>query len=766
MKNSTVSEIADAWVSGLNSAAADCHNGTNPNNRYEFDKVVGNVMYFNCYSWDDCGGVSIDNFSTALTPVQVIDVNKRQELPKSCPVGDPFYPTLGVRHEDLDTGVSLGRLSVRLSYDTAAKAPFAASSASAPLPSDPSAAILGDAWSLSLVRKLVLQGVAAAPGALMWRGDGRAMSLSVASSGGLANNSGVIDKLVKSASGYIFYDFDQNAEESYDANGNLTAVYWANGESATFSSTAPSIGNIAGLSVLNSVQDAFGRAITLAYDPVTGRLSTLQDPAGNSVAANFAAGMFSGVTWPDASVKTYLYENAAYPWAMTGVVDEQGQRFATFGYDANGVAVSTQQAGGAGQYVATWTSAPAISVTDVYDSLNSVTYRYHYWVAPGGLSYTDPKGIANSLTTTTVLGATYVASQGQPPGSGCLASVSTNQYDASGNVTTSTDFNGNRTCYAYDTSRNLRTLTLEGLPSSGSCPVPLSPVTPAPVDAAHPERMTTTVWHPDWVLKTREAVPQKLTTWVYNGQPDPIKGGTASCVSPATTLPDGKPLAVLCARYEQATTDATGALGLSATVTGATRAWTYTYNAYGQVLTATDPKLSSTDAASHTTTYAYYATTALSGGVGHTMGDLQTLTTPLGQVTTYTSYDAAGRLLSSTDPNGTVTANTYWPRGWLHTQTVTPTSGSAQTTTYAYYPTGLLQTATLPDGTQLTYAYDTAHRLTDVTDGAGNTAHYTLDASGNRTGEQVKDGSGVLAGAIARVFDNLNRVQSVTGAVQ
>ncbi len=224
------------------------------------------------------------------------------------------------------------------------------------------------------------------------------------------------------------------------------------------------------------------------------------------------------------------------------------------------------------------------------------------------------------------------------------------------------------------------------------------------------------------------------------------------------------PLAVLCTRYEQATTDATGALGLSATVTGATRAWTYTYNAYGQVLTATDPKLSPTDPLPHTTAYAYYATTALSGGVGHTMGDLQTLTNPLGQVTTYTSYDAAGRLLSSTDPNGTVTTNTYWPRGWLHTQTVTPTSGAAQVTNYVYYPTGLLQTATLSDGTQLSYAYDTAHRLTDVTDGAGNTAHYTLDNTGNRTGEQVKDGSGVLAGTIARVFDNLNRVQSVTGA--
>ena len=283
-------------------------------------------------------------------------------------------------------------------------------------------------------------------------------------------------------------------------------------------------------------------------------------------------------------------------------------------------------------------------------------------------------------------------------------------------------------------------------------------------DPTHPERKTTTVWHPDWVLRAREAAPKKITTWVYNGQPDPIAGTTASCVTPATTLPDGKPLAVLCARYEQATQDATGALGLSAAVTGATRTWTSTYNQFGQVLTETTPKQSPTDPLSHTTTYAYYPTTSFSGASGHTMGDLATLTNPLGQVTTFTSYDKAGRLLSSTDANGTVTSMSYFPRGWLQTQTVTPASGSALTTSYAYYPTGLLQTVTMPDASTLNYTYDDAHRLTDVADAAGNKVHYVLDNVGNRTSEQLTDASGQLASSISRVYDALNRVQSSTGA--
>jgi YD repeat-containing protein len=358
--------------------------------------------------------------------------------------------------------------------------------------------------------------------------------------------------------------------------------------------------------------------------------------------------------------------------------------------------------------------------------------------------------------------------QDQPTGSGSSASATAQSYDTNGNLSSYDDFNGNRACFAYDATRGLPLVTLEGLAGGASgktCPASLASYTPNASDATHPERKVTTTWHPDWVLKSQDAEPKKLTTWVYNGQPDPIAGTTATCVSPATTLPDGKPLAVLCARYEQSTTDATGGQGPLATVSGATRAWTYTYNQYGQVLTETTPKQSPTDALSHNTTYVYYPTTSFSGAVGHTMGDLNTVTNPLLQVTTFLTYDKAGRLLSSKDANATVTSMTYWPRGWLRTQTVTSASGSPLTTTYDYWPTGLLKTVTMPDASALNYAYDDAHRLTDITDAAGNKIHYVLDNVGNRTSEQVTDVSAHLASTVSRVYDQLNRVQSTTGAM-
>jgi YD repeat-containing protein len=59
-------------------------------------------------------------------------------------------------------------------------------------------------------------------------------------------------------------------------------------------------------------------------------------------------------------------------------------------------------------------------------------------------------------------------------------------------------------------------------------------------------------------------------------------------------------------------------------------------------------------------------------------------------------------------------------------------SAGGETTNFSYYPTGLLEQVTLPDGGSLSYTYDAAHRLTQVSDGLGNKIVYTLDAMGNR----------------------------------
>jgi YD repeat-containing protein len=87
-------------------------------------------------------------------------------------------------------------------------------------------------------------------------------------------------------------------------------------------------------------------------------------------------------------------------------------------------------------------------------------------------------------------------------------------------------------------------------------------------------------------------------------------------------------------------------------------------------------------------------------------------------------------------------------------------------TKYTYDAVGQVKTVTLPDQTVISYGYDDAHRLTDVTDSAGNRIRYQLDNAGNRVGETVSDPGGKLARQISRAYDALNRLETVTGITQ
>lgn len=453
-----------------------------------------------------------------------------------------------------------------------------------------------------------------------------------------------------------------------------------------------------------TVTDSFGRAMVVDFG-ADGRISTLTVPDGGVYHYSIdALGRLTAVTNPDGTSRSYLYENAGFPNALTGIVDESGARYATWSYDSQGRAVSSQHAGGVEQ----WQVGYGADIATV----------------------TDPLGTIRARGITTILGVVHPTGESQPGGSGCGSAASEITYDTQGNVASRTDFNGNRTLYTYDLARNLETRRVEA--------------------AGTPEaRTVSTEWHGYWPMPVHIAEPNRITTFVYNG--GSYQGSTVSC-APASAQTARMPAPVLCLKLEQATTDANGGQGFSAMATGVARTWRYTYDSLGQVLTADGPRTDVSDL----TTYSYYP---LDDADLARRGQLATVANALGQQTMIQSYDMDGHPLSITDANGTLTTLQYDLRGRILSRTQ-----GGEETRFVYDPVGNLTQVIPPTGATLTYVYDAAHRLQEIHDGEGNRIVYTLDNASRRTKETVYDAGGSLVETRSQVYDALGRLAQSIGA--
>ena len=458
------------------------------------------------------------------------------------------------------------------------------------------------------------------------------------------------------------------------------------------------------------------------YDS-SGKLLSIADRAGNSQSLSYASGtgLLSSVTDNFGHSLTFTYDNQSRLQTVTIPNGSSVQ----YTYDSGGhLSQVTNLDGSTRGYLytdANWSNG----LSSVIDENGQTEYSLSY-DSQGRVVSSTLGGVSSSMsfsynsdgstTETEPLGAvrTFQFEQAGDHqfssavmGAPCFKCgyVAATTYDGAGFPASEADFNGNVTAYAYDDTRGLETSRTE---ASGTAAA----------------RTVTTKWNGTYRL------PALISEYA---------GGTAS----------GTPIRTTSFSY-----DSSGNL-LTKTVadpaTGATRTWTYTYDSYGRVLTADGPRTDASDV----TRYTYYTCTTGSG-----CGELDTVTDALGHVTTYNTYDTGGRPLAITDPNGTVTTLTYDARGRLKSRTV-----GSEITSFVYYPNGLLEQVTLPDGSSLSYTFDDAHRLTQVSDGLGNKIVYTLDAMGNRTAENTYDPSGALHRTHTRVINTLNEVyQEVSAA--
>ncbi|WP_176225107.1 RHS repeat domain-containing protein [Methylomagnum ishizawai] len=593
---------------------------------------------------------------------------------------------------------------------------------------------------------------------------------------------------------------DDDSIERYALDGRLNSITTRAGLVTTLSYNANN--------QLTQVTGPFGHTLVFAYDPY-GTLVKMTTPDGKDYLYTYDGyNNLAAVTYPDGTARSYQYEHATFHNALTGITDGNGQRYATFGYDDQGRAISSVHAGGADSTTLAFNANGTTTVTDARNNTHSYTFSTQFdLVKPTGLTGTPVPNMGGK-------------------------SIS---YDANGFVASRTDFRNIRTTYKHNT-RGLETSRTEavGKPEARTITTAWHPTLHLPTQINEPGRVTAFTYDAKGNLTRLTVTAGALVqTWNYGyngkGQVTQIDGprtdaaditqyaydaqGNLTAITDAlghiTSIPshdaNGRPLSLVNPNGLTTTLayDAHGRL-LSSTVGGETTA--YTYDNAGQLLKITRPdgsylsyqydaahRLTQVgDSAGNTTTYTLDAsgnpTKVVVGGTGagftrtlayDALDRLIKMVGAQGQTTKYTydgngnltgitdpllnatglAYDALNRLVSNTDPAGNPTQYQYDANDNL-TQVIDPRNLATQ---YGYDGLGRRLQTLSPDTGNTQNSYDAAGNLLASTDARGKTAHYTYDALNRLTGIDygsgtptvlTYDGGGNGIGHLTRIADD------------
>lgn len=533
--------------------------------------------------------------------------------------------------------------------------------------------------------------------------------------------------------------------------------------------------------------DSWGRSIQFTYN-AQGRVQTMTDPDGKvySYAYN-ANGDVSSVTYPDDTVRAYHYEDANVPRFLTGITDENGDRYATWSYDASGKAKSSEHG---------TSGADRVDLTFNPD---------------GTTTAADANGGSRTYTFQTVGGARKLASLTQPcPTCGPVSSSET--YDAYGFVASRTDFNGVTTTYVHN-SRGLEESRTEavGTPEQRTLTTQWHSTFRVPLQVDEPGRRTTYTYDANGNRLTQTVTDtatneSRATTWTYNGlgQVLTMNGPLAGNVDLTTYTYDaagnlasitnalghqtlmtsydahGNPLTIVDANG--VTTTLTHDLRQrlkTRTVAGATT--TFDYDGAGQLLKITQPDGAYlqytyddahrlTDIQDNLGNRIHYTLDALGNRIKeevfdpanalrraqsqvfNALGQLEQIRNAAGAVVTEYDYDAQGNRVQQTDAGTFTTA--FVPDALDRVTEVTDAANGV--TEYGYNARDQLTSITDAKGLTTSYTVNAfGDVLVQASPDTGTTSH-TYDAAGNR--KTQLDARGV---SVSYSYDALNRLTFV-----
>ena len=553
------------------------------------------------------------------------------------------------------------------------------------------------------------------------RDDGQTLRYPVNGST-VVNPPGISIRLAVSGSGFTVTDDDDDVEV-YNSAGVLQSITSRAGVVQTISYDSNGL--------FHEAIDSFGHSVTVARNS-QGNIGSITASGGGIVSYAYTGNQLTGVTNLDTTTKAYVYGDGRFANALTSIIDENGNTYSSWGYNAQEQATSTSEAGGVN----------ATSLLYNGDANNSVTV-------------TDALGAVRTFSYSRVGDVNKVAGISGSQCPNCEESEATT-YDSYGWVASRTDYNGNLTCYANDPTRGLELVRVEGFAPGSTCPASLSSYTPA---FGTLQRKITTTWMSAWREPSLITEPNRTTAFT----PDSSGNILTKTVTDLTVTPN------------------------------VSRTWTYTYNSYGQPLTIKGPR---GNGFTDLTTIAYWPCPGTYCGQVETIknqvgqittfnaynayGQPLTITDPNNVVTTLT-YDTGYRL-HSRQVGSEITYYTYWPTGLLNTVQLPDSS----TITYSYDSAHRLHQITDAAGNYVLYSYDlmsnrtgeetfdssgVAHRnhtrqfnalsqlWKDIN--AANTASvtttYLYDSQGNQTNVNAP-----LSRNTIKYYDALNRLDQIT----
>jgi YD repeat-containing protein len=541
---------------------------------------------------------------------------------------------------------------------------------------------------------------------------------------------------------------------------------------------------------LATVTNKFGRTLAFTYGAVgtanAGLLTGVSAPDGQNISYNYNS--YSGIIYAGYGTNNvqnttsiqYLYENPAFPKALTGMIDENNVRSATYAYDAQGRAVSSELAGGADRYQVSYGTSTAAG------SLNT------------SATITDPLGTARNYTYSNTAGSlavtgANVTSNGQMPGSDAASRV----QNASGLIDSETDYLGVQTMFTWDITRKLPLSTTKaaGLPEAQTTNTTWHPTLRLPVSVAETGRLTSYTYDTVGNRLSQSIVDTttntaKTTSWTYNPQ-GLVATETAPNGGVTTTTYDaaGNPATVKNA-LNQVTSylyDAAGRVAKETAPNGLVS--TYAYDTKGRLLTMnrgglvsaytytpTGQLATSTQANGQQVSYSYDSAQRLIGWAdnrgasgSYTLDAIgnrtaESIKNSYGQVAwqTVRSINSVNRVTSETVGSGLYTFDTlvtsmaYNANG----DVVSDTNALGQRTTYGL--DGLKRLAAITNAQNATaqMSYDKLDHVTAASDFKGALTSYDRDAAGN-----AKQTSSADAGLQSAQYDLLGLPTSVTDAL-